>query len=140
MLFFVVWTFYYRVIRVWKKDFPWVTFQRMLLLIAVQVIIAKKNLKVGNTFQAISKHSNQHGTTCINTHRWSKDLITKNVDEVLFGYTYKGLYFSVNIFGISATTVNTSQKKSILINLVVHILVLFIFLVLVFISVHGWSI
>ena len=107
----------------------------MLLLIAVQVIIAKKNLKVGNTFQAISKHSNQHGTTCINTHR-----CTKNVDEVLFGYTYKGLYFSVNIFGILATTVNTSQKKSILINLVVHILVLFIFLVLVFISVHGWSI
>ena len=114
----------------------------MLLLIAVEVIIAKKNLKVGNTFQAISKHSNQHGTTCINTHRCYdvKDLITKNVDEVLFGYTYKGLYFSVNIFGISATTVNTSQKKSILINLVVHILVLFIFIVLVFISVHGWSI
>ena len=36
-------------------------------------------------------------------------MIIKNVDEVLFGYTYKGLYFSVNIFGMSATTVNTSQ-------------------------------
>lgn len=80
----------------------------------------------------MSNLSNQNGTTCIN--------IIKNVDEVLFGYTYKGLYFSVNIFGMSATTVNTSQKKSILINLVVHILVLFIFIVLVFISVHGWSI
>ena len=49
----------------------------------------------------MSNLSNQNGTTCIN--------IIKNVDEVLFGYTYKGLYFSVNIFGMSATTVNTSQ-------------------------------
>ena len=86
MLFFVVWTFYYRVIRVWKKDFPWVTFQRMLLLIAVQVIIAKKNLKVGNTFQAISKHSNQHGTTCINTHRC--------YDVELLRFDYKECWWS----------------------------------------------
>ena len=79
----------------------------MLLLIAVQVIIAKKDLKVGNTFLTMSQLSNPNGTICINTNRC--DLIIKNVDEVLFGYTYKGLYFSVNIFGMSATTVNTSQ-------------------------------
>ena len=59
----------------------------MLLLIAVQVIIAKKDFNVGNTFLTMSQLSNPNGTICINTNScYEVELLSITIFIARFDY------------------------------------------------------